>query len=66
MKQCWVYVESGECVDAVTVEEAIAKLRQWYPEDQLSRENVMPEAEAAAAIEAMREEMAIHNGRFWA
>ncbi len=66
MKQCWVYVESGECVDAVTVEEAIAVLQPRYRGHTLSRENVMPEAEAAAAIEAMREEMAIHNGRFWA
>jgi len=63
MKQCWVYVESGECVDAVTVEEAIAVLQPRYRGHTLSRENVMPEAEAEAAI---REEMAVHNGRFWA
>ena len=63
MKQCWVYVDSGECVDAVTVDEAIAILQPRYRGHELNTGNVVPEAVAEAMI---REERETHNGRFWA
>ena len=62
-KTCWVYVDSGECVDAVTVEEAIAVLAPRYRGHVLDATNVVPEAVAEAMIRAERE---THNGRFWA
>lgn len=63
-KQCWVYVDSGECVDAVTVEDAIAILRPRYRGHELTPDNVLPEAMAVALIRAEAEMN--HNGRFWA
>ena len=52
---CWVYVDSGECVEAATVEEAIAVLRPRYPGYKLTMDNVVTEAEAGAIIRAERE-----------
>lgn len=39
--QCWVYLESGECVDAATVAEAIAILTPRYRGTVLTSENVV-------------------------
>jgi hypothetical protein len=64
--QTWVYVDSGECVDAATVEEAIGLLQSRYRSQKLTVENVVPEAVAEAMIRAEREVYAEHNGRFWA
>ena len=49
MKQTYVYVESGECVDTNTLEEAIEKLSRWYPRELLNEDTVVIE-EVAAAI----------------
>ena len=53
-RQTWVYVDSGECVEARTVEGAIELLRPFYRGYQLTPENVVPEAVAEAMIRAER------------
>ena len=39
----WVYVETGECVRARTVEGAIELLQPYYRGFKLTAENVVPE-----------------------
>jgi hypothetical protein len=57
-KQCWVYVDSGECVDAVTVEEAIVLLQRYYRGCSLTPDNVVPERVAEEMIRAERAKLA--------
>ena len=49
IKKTYVFVDSGECVDAVNVAEAIEKLSRWYPRELLNEDTVVIE-EVAAAI----------------
>lgn len=53
--QTWVYVDSGECVTARTVEGAIELLQPRYRGCSLTPENVVPEDVAVAIIRAERE-----------
>lgn len=50
MKTWWVYVASGECVDAPSVEEAITILSPRYRGETLTSDNVVEEATAEAMI----------------
>ena len=60
--QCWVYLDSGECVDAATVAEAIAILAPRYSGRVLTTENVVGEAVADAMVLQLQEEP---NGDFY-
>jgi hypothetical protein len=53
MKTRWyVYVETGEAVEAISTKEAIQRLQGWYPHQKLSPQNVLPET---WAIHMMKE-----------
>lgn len=54
-KRTWVYVPSGECVTARTVEGAIELLRPFYRGEEVSPANVVTEEEA---MEILRRERA--------
>jgi len=46
MKKKWfVYIETGECIQARTVEEAIDRLQPFYKGEDLNERNVLPEEE---------------------
>jgi hypothetical protein len=49
-KRTWVYVPSGECVEARTVEGAIELLRPFYRGYELTPANVVTEEEAMALL----------------
>jgi hypothetical protein len=51
----WVYVDSGECVEARTVEEAIERLQPFYRGHELTPANVVTED---VAMEILRQEQA--------
>lgn len=52
MKQTYVYIDSGECVDAHTFAEAIQKLARWYPRELLTENTVVIEEVADAMFRA--------------
>jgi hypothetical protein len=54
-KRTWVYVDSGECVEARSVEGAIELLQPRYRECELTPANVVTEEEA---MEILRRERA--------
>jgi len=54
-------VDSGECVDTVTVEEAIKILAPRYRGYHLTPENVVPEAVAEKMIRDEREAAAVRR-----
>ena len=46
MKKKWfVYVDTGECVEAPSLEAAIDRLQPFYPGEDLNERNVLPEEE---------------------
>ena len=38
---CWVWMESGECVDAATHEEGIALLQRYNPREKVEAKDVV-------------------------
>jgi hypothetical protein len=61
-KRTWVYVESGECVEARSVEGAIELLQPWYRGCELTPANVVTEEEA---MEILRRERACNPWKFF-
>lgn len=53
-KKTYVFIGSGECVDAVNVAEAIEKLSRWYPRLSLNEDTVVTENAYAAVLREER------------
>ena len=50
---CWVWIESGECVDAVTHEEGVALLQASNPHCVVRAEDVLDE-DAPVTVELVQ------------
>ena len=51
---CWVWIESGECVDAATHEEAVALLQYLNQSEVVKAEDVVDEPTAQEMLSAFR------------
>ena len=53
-KKTYVFIGSGECVDAVNVAEAIEELSRWYSRESLNEDTVITENAYAAVLREER------------